>query len=382
MRRLWLLFAQAVTIILALWFVVIALKPEWLQSGLPFLSKPYSSVNHTAQNLVLAKQDSYRFAVQRAMPAVVSLTTKTIIHGPSFADPWFQHFFGEGQQESSSGLGSGVIVNTQGYILTNHHVIDAADEIEVVLADGRKTRATVVGSDPETDIAVLKVDLPKLSAITFGDIEETQVGDVVLAIGNPFAVGQTVTMGIISALGRNRLGINTFENFIQTDAAINPGSSGGALVDINGNLLGINTAILSRMGVGSGIGFAVPVSTAKQVMDEIIATGSVTRGWIGIDPQEITAELAESFDLLDRNGTLVAGVVRGSPADLAGLKPGDILLGVNDQPINDTTSLLNTIAQLKPGSTVKVLIMRKNKKMNIQIVIGKRPVKFPKSFTE
>lgn len=383
MRRLWLLFAQTVTVILALWFVVMTLKPEWLsQNKISFLltDRPMMS-RKTEQLSAFTGQNSYRFAVQQAIPAVVSLTTKTVVRNPSLVDPWFNYFFGEQGAESAIGLGSGVIVDVQGYILTNHHVVDAADEIEVVLADGRKTQAIVVGSDPETDLAVLKIDLPDLSTITLGHIEEAQVGDVVLAIGNPFAVGQTVTMGIISALGRNRLGINTFENFIQTDAAINPGSSGGALVDTSGNLLGINTAILSRMvgGGGSGIGFAVPVSTAKQVMDEIIATGSVTRGWIGIDPQEITAELAESFELSDKNGTLVAGVVRGSPADLAGLRPGDILLRVNDQAMNDTTTLLNTIAQLKPGSVVKLALERKRKKMLVKAVIGKRPMRLPKN---
>ena len=383
MRRLWLLFAQTVTVILALWFVVMTLRPEWLsRDKLSFLLTDRSVMSSKAeQRSVLSGQNSYRFAVQQAMPAVVSLTTKTVVRNPSLVDPWFNYFFGEQPAESATGLGSGVIVDAHGYILTNHHVVDTADEIEVVLVDGRKTQAIVVGSDPETDLAVLKIDLPNLSTITLGHIDEAQVGDVVLAIGNPFAVGQTVTMGIVSALGRNRLGINTFENFIQTDAAINPGSSGGALVDINGNLLGINTAILSRVvgGGGSGIGFAVPVSTAKQVMDEIIATGSVTRGWIGIDPQEITSELAESFELSDNNGTLVAGLVRGSPADLAGLKPGDILLRVNDLAINDTTTLLNTIAQLKPGSVVKLALERKRKKMVVQVVIGKRPMRLPKN---
>lgn len=380
MRRFWLLFSQTVTILLAIWFVVATLKPAWVQQGLYALlhKAPPTLVEESRREL--DHQDSYHAAVQQAIPAVVSLTSKKIARAmPRTVNPLFHYFFGEGdateRPELSASLGSGVIVSPEGYVLTNHHVVEGADEIEVTLADGRTAQAKVVGSDPETDVAVIKIDLSDLPAITFGKIENVRVGDVVLAIGNPFDVGQTVTMGIVSALGRNHLGINTFENFIQTDAAINPGNSGGALVDSRGRLLGINTAIFSRSGGSLGIGFAIPVSTAKQIMDEIIARGSVTRGWIGIDPQDITAELAESFDLTEKKGTLVAGVVRGTPADQAGVKPGDILLEVDGHPVNDTTTLLNAISQLKPNTVTVLTIMRKRQKMIINVVVGKRPTK-------
>lgn len=220
---------------------------------------------------------------------------------------------------------------------------------------------------------MLKINLPDLPTITLGRADQARVGDVVLAIGNPFGVGQTVTMGIISALGRNHLGINTFENFIQTDAPINPGNSGGALVDVNGNLLGINTAIYSRSGGSLGIGFAIPVSTARTVLESIITTGSVTRGWIGVEPQDVTPEIAESFGLQQKSGAIVAGVLQGGPADKAGIRPGDILVSVNGEDIGDTTKLLNVVAQIKPGATAKVHVVRKGKELNLNVVIGKRP---------
>jgi serine protease DegQ len=270
-------------------------------------------------------------------------------------------------------LGSGVLVSTQGYILTNNHVVETADEIEVALADGRKGVARLVGTDPETDLAVIKVEMKDLPAITLAQIDQARVGDVVLAIGNPFGVGQTVTMGIISALGRNHLGINTFENFIQTDAAINPGNSGGALVDAHGNLLGINTAIYSRSGGSLGIGFAIPVTTVKTVLEEIIKTGQVTRGWIGVEPQDITPELAEGFGLGKRSGTIIAGVLKGGPADKAGMRPGDILIAVNGKPIADTTEMLNSIAQLAPGKGATMTVLRKRQETNLEITVGKRP---------
>ncbi len=263
-----------------------------------------------------------------------------------------------------------MIVSSEGYILTNQHVVDGADQIEIALADGRTTNAKVIGIDPETDLAVLKVNMTNLPTITLGRMEQTRVGDVVLAIGNPFGVGQTVTMGIVSALGRNHLGINTFENFIQTDAAINPGNSGGALVDVNGNLLGINTAIYSRSGGSLGIGFAIPVSTARSVLESIITTGSVTRGWIGVEPQDVTPEIAESFGLDQKSGAIVAGVLKNGPADRAGIKPGDILMSVNGREITDTTRLLNVIAQIKPGTAAKVHLVRKNRELDVDVVIG------------
>jgi serine protease DegQ len=302
---------------------------------------------------------------------------------PHQNEPWFRFFFGDQapNEEPSSSLGSGVIVSPEGLILTNHHVIEGADEIEVAFADGRKRTAKLIGSDPETDIAVLKIDATDLPPpITLGKMESVQVGDVVLAIGNPFGVGQTVTSGIVSALGRNQLGINTFENFIQTDAAINPGNSGGALVDIKGNLIGINTAIYSRSGGNMGIGFAIPVNTAKQVMESIVTNGSVTRGWIGVEPQNLSKELAESLNLpKDTTGVLISGVLDGGPADKAGMKPGDVLTQVNGQAVNDVAALLNSIAQTNPGDEAKVTLLRKGKEMNIRIQVGKRPKSKAKS---
>lgn len=333
LRRFWLFFAQAVTVVLAVLFVIATLKPEWLQrgkvavqSGSPIVAlKEVAPLGHSG-----TPSNSYAEAAKVAMPAVVNIFSSKNApkrnNPQANADPWFRFFFGdrlpEQRQEPVASLGSGVIVSPEGYILTNHHVVDGADEIEVALTDGRKTNAKVVGTDPETDLAVLKISLTNLPAITLGRLENVRVGDVVLAIGNPFGVGQTVTMGIVSALGRSHLGINTFENFIQTDAAINPGNSGGALVDAEGNLLGINTAIYSRSGGSLGIGFAIPVSLAKQVMESIISTGSVVRGWIGVEPQDVTPEIAESFGLSRKDGALIAAVVQGGPADRAGPAPG------------------------------------------------------------
>ena len=266
-------------------------------------------------------------------------------------------------------------MSPEGIVLTNHHVIAGADDIDIALSDGRKTKAKVIGSDPDTDIAVLKIDLKQLPPpITLGKIESVHVGDIVLAIGNPFGVGQTVTSGIVSALGRDHLGINTFENFIQTDAAINPGNSGGALVDTRGHLIGINTAIYSRSGGSMGIGFAIPVNLAKQVMESILTNGSVTRGWIGVEPQNLSKELIQSFNLPSTTtGVLLSGVLEGGPADRGGVKPGDILIAVNERPITDTTALLNAIAQLGPGNQANLKILRKGKEINLQVPIGKRP---------
>ena len=378
MRRLWLLFAQTVTVALALWFIVATLKPEWL-------SREPSTVRLESTAVPIQEATSgpdhsggYRQASQRAMPAVVNIfTTKEAKQPPHPLnnDPLFRRFFGDGfgQDERQFSLGSGVIVSPEGYILTNNHVVEAADEIEVALADGRKVSAKLVGTDPETDLAVIKTELKNLPSITLGRLENTKVGDVVLAIGNPFGVGQTVTMGIVSALGRNHLGINTFENFIQTDAAINPGNSGGALVDTQGHLLGINTAIYSRSGGSLGIGFAIPVTTVKTVMEAIIRNGQVVRGWIGVEPQDITPELAESFGLQKSSGTIIAGVLKGGPADKAGIKPGDILLAVADKPVTDTISMLNLVVQLTPGDKVKLTVMRKSRETVLNLTVGKRP---------
>ena len=382
MRRFWLLFAQTVTVGLAIWFIVATLKPDWVTGVFGARVRPaVSSVQMQEVTPGVPTPNSYRDAARQAMPSVVNIFTTTEARpqkSPFMDDPFFKKFFGDQQDDQQqddkqSSLGSGVIVSPQGYILTNNHVVEAADEIEVALTDGRKASAKVVGADPETDLAVIKIDLPNLPAITLAHVEQATVGDVVLAIGNPFGVGQTVTMGIISALGRNHLGINTFENFIQTDAAINPGNSGGALVDTNGNLLGINTAIYSRTGGNLGIGFAIPVSTAKTVMKEIIGHGQVVRGWIGVEPQDITPELAESFGLTKKTGAIIAGVLKGGPADRAGMKPGDILVSVEGKPVADATEMLNLIAQLRPGQKATMNVLHKSQETSLEIVVGKRP---------
>jgi len=378
MRRTWLLFAQTVTVALALYFVVAALRPDWLhRPGQSSLGQVGGTAAVLEAPRLAAQAGSYREAAARAMPAVVNiLTRKTLAREhPLLKDPFFRRFFGDRspQQEPQSSLGSGVIVSPDGYILTNNHVIEGADDIEVVLADGRKAPAKVVGTDPETDLAVVRIDAKNLPVIVLGHAEDARVGDVVLAIGNPFGVGQTVTMGIVSALGRNNLHINHFENFIQTDAAINFGNSGGALIDSSGNLLGINSAIYSQSGGSVGIGFAIPVSTAKTVLDGIIKHGQVVRGWIGIETQDITPELADSFGLAKDSGAIIAGVVRDGPADKAGIRPGDILLTVAGKPVASTSDMLNLIAQLPPGHKATMTVMRKNREAAIEVDVAKRP---------
>jgi serine protease DegQ len=381
MKRLWLIFSQTATVCVALLFVISTLKPEWMPSRGLLPATVGNVTTSSAPEAVAgaARTNSYSDAVKRAAPSVVNIFTSKEIRTPRHPllnDPLFKRFFGEqfgDQPERSSSLGSGVIVSSSGYILTNSHVVEAADEIEVLLADGRKLLAKQVGNDPESDLAVLRVDGEQLPAITFGSSEALRVGDIVLAIGNPFGVGQTVTSGIVSALGRNQLGINTFENFIQTDAAINPGNSGGALVDAGGNLIGINTAIYSRSGGSMGIGFAIPVSTAKAVMDSIIKTGSMTRGWIGVEVQEITPALADSFKLKDTRGAIIAGVLTGGPADKAGIKPGDVLLAIDEKPVSDPQNMLTLIAGLQPGSTARLKLRRAQEETELKVVVGKRP---------
>ena len=379
MRKFWLLFAQATTVGLALLFVINTLKPGLLSNaardGVVTL---YENLPGNGNAMTTA---SFSGAAQKVMPAVVNIFTTSEIKNPSNAfmdDPRFRYFFGDQYEDNApqqaSSLGSGVLVSHDGYILTNHHVVEAADQIEVALADGRKTKAHIIGSDPETDLAVIKIELGNnLPAITFGHSEEAQVGDIVLAVGNPFAVGQTVTMGIVSAVKRNHLGLNAFENFIQTDAAINPGNSGGALVDVNGNLIGINSAIYSPNGGSLGIGFAIPVSTAKKIMEQIILSGSVTRGWIGVAVQEITPELAESFKLGQLQGVLISEVVRGGPADQAKVIAGDILIAVDNKALIDSNSMLETIAALQPGKKAALKLLRNQKEVVLQIKIGRRP---------
>ena len=378
MRKLWLIFAQAVTISLAALFVVITLRPDlvsWTGHNVGIVTVREASDGPRDRPGFVSLSP----AAKKAMPSVVNIFTSKDVkvpRHPFMDDPLFKRFFGDqldGDTQHSSSLGSGVIVGPEGYILTNHHVVEAADEIELALADGRKAPAKVVGTDPETDLAVLKVDLSGLPAVTFGNPDKLSVGDVVLAIGNPFGVGQTVTMGIVSALGRSHLGISTFENFIQTDAAINPGNSGGALVDASGNLVGINSAIYSRSGGSLGIGFAIPANLAKQVMEQIVRTGAVTRGWIGVEVQDLSVELAESFKLSNIHGTLIAGVLRGGPADRAGIKPGDILIAVESREVLDSTSMLNLVAALEPGKQATLKILRNRNEMSVNVSVGKRP---------
>jgi serine protease DegQ len=381
MRRLWLLFAQTVTVGLALWFIVTTLKPNWVQQGFAInknLSLTSSTTLIEAPSGKPSTQNSYHLAAKRAMSSVVNISaTRSSNNGnPLLNDPFFKRFFGEQakpRSERPSSSGSGVIMSAQGHILTNNHVIQGAGAIEVALADGRQATAKVIGTDPDTDLAVLQIDLKDLPAITLGHSEEANVGDVVLAIGNPFGVGQTVTMGIISALGRNSVGINTYENFIQTDAAVNPGNSGGALVDANGNLLGINSAIYSQNGGSLGIGFAIPVSTIKMVMEAIITDGQVVRGYLGISPEDITTEMAESFNIEQTKGSIVAAVVRGGPADQAGVKPGDICVAIDGKAFQNSREMMNQIAQLKPNSKAKLKVVRQTKEVLLEITVGKRP---------
>src|SRR4051812_39035300 len=379
MHRLWLIFAQTATVAVALLFVVSTFRPEWLpaRSGgtLPQAVVPGPVAAPAGRSPAAG---SYNEAVQKATPSVVNIFTSKEIRSPRHPllnDPIFRRFFGDQPEEAqrASSLGSGVIVSASGYVITNSHVVEAADEIEVALPDGKKLLAKVVGNDPDTDIAVLRVSGENLPAITFGSSDTLRIGDVVLAIGNPFGVGQTVTHGIVSALGRTGLGINTFENFIQTDAPINPGNSGGALVDASGNLIGINTAIFSRSGGSMGIGFAIPVSTAKMVLEQIVKSGTVTRGWIGVEVQEISPPMAESFKLGSTRGALIAGVLRGGPADKAGVKPGDVLVEIEGKPVGDPSAMLNLVAALPPGTAAKVKLRRQGGSVDANITVGRRP---------
>jgi serine protease DegQ len=392
-KRLWLLFAQITTVLLAGIFVVSTLKPHWLGglSGLSGLTNPHPVVIEQAENgaasllqsPVAPPASSLREAASRAMPSVVYIFTsqkqKKPVH-PFLNDPLFRRFFGDqfptprGEDgQEANGLGSGVIVSPQGLVLTNHHVIEGADQIEVALADGRRAQARVVGTDPETDLALLRIRLDKLPAIQFGRPSELQVGDTVLAIGNPFGVGLTVTRGIVSALGRTQLNINTFENFIQTDAAINPGNSGGALVDAYGNLVGINTAIYSRSGGSMGIGFAISADMARLVMEGLVKNGRVSRGFIGVEPQDLNDEIAQTFKLPDTNGSIIAGLQRGGPADRAGLQVGDVVVAINTRPIRNTAELLSNVAALSPGNKATLSLIRDGRAAQVSVTVAERP---------
>jgi serine protease DegQ len=373
MKRLWLLFSQTVTVLLAAYFVVGTLKPEWLgKRTTP--GNAVSVIEAPASGAGAVPAGSYSPAAKRASPAVVSInTSKAAEKNPHSGDPWFRFFFGNPGDQPQAGLGSGVIVSASGYILTNNHVIEGADEIEVILNDSRRSRAKVIGTDPDSDLAILKIELDKLPVIVLGNSDALSVGDHVLAIGNPFGVGQTVTGGIVSALGRNQLGINTFENFIQTDAAINPGNSGGALVDVNGHLMGINTAIYSRSGGSMGIGFAIPVSTAKMVLESIVKEGQVSRGWIGVEPNDLTPELAETFGVKTTSGVIITGVLQNGPAAQSGVRPGDVIASVAGKNVATVSELLSQVAALKPGVAVRFGLLRREEKLDLDVTPGLRP---------
>ena len=375
LRRFWLLFAQVATICLAALFVVTTLRPDLLArySG----RSNVVLMQETPVAVAAVKIDSLAAAAKRAMPSVVNVYTSKEVRQrrPLTDDPVFRRFFpGLGEQETrrANSLGSGVIVSRDGYVLTNNHMIEGADDIQIVLSDGRRLRARVRGSDPDSDLAVLKADVSDLPAVTFGTLDSVQVGDTVLAIGSPFGFGNTVTHGIISALGRN-LEMNRFEDFIQTDAAVNPGNSGGALVDSGGNLIGINSAIFSQSGGSQGIGFAIPVSLAKNVLEQIIRDGEVTRGWLGIEPQELTPELASALTLANSDGVLIRGVMKSGPADRAGVLARDVVQEIDGKPTHDVTALLSQIAALAPGSHAKLRVLREKKPVDLEVTVGKRP---------
>ncbi len=372
---------QSITIGLAIAFMIVAVKPELLDNGRKVVEFIESNTPDLPVTPLRSGPVSYADAVSVAAPAVVNINTrKKVVQqaSPLFNDPFFRRFFGEQfgigpREREEASLGSGVIVNANGYILTNNHVIEGADEIQVTLRDGRTSEAKLVGSDAEADLAVLKIKQDNLPVITLGDADALRVGDVVLAIGNPFGVGQTVTLGIVSATGRSSLGINTFENFIQTDAAINPGNSGGALITARGELIGINTAIFSKSGGSQGIGFAIPMSLAKNSMAQIVEKGYVSRGWMGVEIQELTPQLAESFGLKDEKGIIIAGVLRDGPADKGGLQPGDIITRINNKAIESGHDALNTIGQTQPGEKITVQGQRDGKSLELKVEVGERP---------
>jgi serine protease DegQ len=377
MRKLWLVFAQAVTMTLAAIFVVSLVKPEWMSWRANVVEVREMTAAPLAPASIPGRAYSFSEAAKKAIPSVVNISATRQVkrRNPLLDDPAFQRFFGERfnlPPETQLSLGSGVIVSREGYILTNDHVVEGVTDIQVTLHDGRVVAGKIVGMDPDTDLAVVRIAATGLMPITFGQSDRAQVGDIVLAIGDPFSVGQTVTMGIVSAVGREIGAASPFGNFIQTDAAINPGNSGGALVDVNGNLIGVNTLIFSRSGGYQGIGFAIPVSLAKRVMEQIIETGSVTRGWFGVEVTDITPELAESLGLKGTRGAIVGAIERGSPAEKSGMKLGDVIVAVGGRVVPDTSSALNAIAEMAPGKSVPVKVIRRNQELTLDVMVGKR----------
>jgi serine protease DegQ len=376
MRKLWLLFAQAVTLTLAAIFVVSVVKPDWLSWRTQVVEVREAVPAASITAVTASPRLTFSEAARKATPSVVNIaaTRQVKRRNPLLEDPAFQRFFGDRLNvppESQLSLGSGVIVSREGYILTNDHVVEGVSDIQVTLSDGRVLAGKIVGTDPDTDLAVVRVAQSGLTPITFGLSEQAKVGDIVLAIGDPFSVGQTVTMGIISATGRE-INSSSFGNFIQTDAAINPGNSGGALVDTNGNLIGINTLIFSRSGGYQGIGFAIPVSLAKKVMEQIIETGGVTRGWFGVEVADISPELAESLGLKGTRGAIIGAIERGSPAEKSGMRLGDVIVAVAGKPVTGVSTTLSAIAGVAPGKSVPVKVLRRNQELNLDVMVGKR----------
>jgi len=377
LHRFWLFFAQACTVCVAVLFVVSTFRPDLLPDGTG-RGERIIVTQETTTPVTGARIASFADAAKKAMPAVVNIHTSKEIRarGPFPNDSLLRRFLPELDQPSlqrATSLGSGVIISAEGYVLTNHHVIQGADDIQLILSDGRRIPAQVKGTDPESDLAVLKAEVGGLPAITLGAIESLQVGDVVLAIGNPFGFGNTVTFGIVSALGRNALGVNRFEDFIQTDAAINPGNSGGALVDSAGNLIGINSTIYSQSGGSQGIGFSIPVSLARTVFEQIIRDGEVTRGWFGIEPYPVTSELARALSLERPEGVLIRNMQRGGPAERAGIMVSDVVVEVGGKPTRDVPQLLARIAELPPGTSASVRVVREGKLIDVAITVGRRP---------
>ncbi len=383
MKRLWLIFAQSAAVAMGVVLALSVFKPDWLQGWSPRASQivtmreavPPVAIPATKADLA----GSFAAAAARAQPAVVNIYTSKQVKIPAHPllnDPFFRRFFGDRlpyATQRASSLGSGVIISPEGYIVTNNHVVESADEIEVALSDGRTTTASVIGSDPESDLAVIRIQLPGLPSATIGNSDRLRVGDVVLAIGNPFGVGQTVTMGIVSALARAQTEVNPFESFIQTDAAINHGNSGGALIDIQGTLIGINTAIYSKTGASHGIGFAIPVNAVRKVMEQIVRDGAVTRGWLGVEMQNLTPDLAASFGLPVRQGIIIAGVVRNGPAHRAGIHPGDVLVAINGKPVVDSVAAINQIAAITPGEAALMIVVRDGQAQPLRVEVGRRP---------
>ena len=384
-RRILIFVLEAAAVGLVAAMALLLLRPAFLDGHSPVVELRESVSSGPPPGAASGAQTglvSYADAVERAAPAVVNVYSARVIterRSPLLDDPLLRYFFGESFSEKrkrlQTSLGSGVIISPQGFVLTNNHVVADADQIQVMLSDGRNAQAKVVGVDPDTDLAVLKIELSDLPSVVIGNSEHLRVGDVVFAIGNPFGVGQTVTQGIVSATGRYKLGISTFENFIQTDAAINPGNSGGALINAYGELIGINTAIFSQSGGSQGIGFAIPESLAKDVMKQIIEHGRVVRGWLGIEAQDLTPALAESFGLDTTNGMLIAGVVRGGPADQAGLNPGDLLTAVDGKVVTDSHETMQQISRSLPGTKIDVEGLRNGQPFQANVEIVQRPAR-------